>query len=245
MLISRLIFIYFCICLQEPKAENCFPRGRRGMGWGGGARGTDLSPSCSKDLRKIRGVITSCPAVLQGWQENPGTSPWGSSPGPGLAGLRVHGGPSPHRVTVEQGSGAHMWHGQCASPNSGLPSSRRQRGQVLKMKHTPQVQVKKVNWHIFQLGLECETTTSTFRRKDHLAVRQCSPSWPPHLGRDYLPREEDTLTARRSRSLGLIWTGGDTAGKGCGKGTRLGINLGSSHPNPVTSPALFPSVKWA
>ena len=59
------------------------------------------------------------------------------------------------------------------------------------------------------------STISRFRRKDHLAVRQCSPSWPPHLGCDYLPHEEDTLTAKRSRSLGLIWTGGD-AGRGRG-----------------------------
>lgn len=149
MLISRLIFIYFCICLQEPKAENCFSWGCEACVGVGGPRHWSLTivlQRCEEDPRGHH-VLPRCPPRGTGgcWHLPLRVITW----------TWPDGGPGPHRVTVEQGSGAHMWHGQRASPSSGLPSSRRQRGQVLKMKHTPQVQVKKVTWHIFQLGLEC------------------------------------------------------------------------------------------
>lgn len=182
MLISRLIFIYFCIACDFQGWELL-----RGWGMRSGAHGTDL---CVHRVAKMwgrpRGVITSRPPVsFRGGQEDAGCNFLRVTTGSGLT------GPGPHRVTAEQGVGL-----TCDTDNvllraSGLPSSRRQRP-VLKMEtHTPSSS-EEGNPHIFQLG-SCAIYNLHIQKDGPSAAEQCSSPRRPHLGRDYLPREEDTL----------------------------------------------------
>ena len=122
---------------------------RHGAGGGPWHRSlTIVFQRCEEDPRGHH-ILRRCPQRVTGgcWHLPLRVSTWTWS---GQArGSRRAWSPPCHCGTGEWGS-------QHASPSSGLPLSRRQRGKVLKMKHTPQIQVKKATWHILQLGLKCE-----------------------------------------------------------------------------------------